>query len=86
MHSTPLAGLTYAHKFATCFRMRVSGVNFLEKLPVIPAKAGIHMAFARFAGPWIPAFAGMTGKMSGKIEPKNPPATNTKYCKLVCID
>ena len=28
---------------------------------------------------------GNDGKMGRKIEPENSPATNTKYCKLVCI-
>ena len=60
-------------------------VNFLKKLPVIPAKAGIHRSANRANAIWIPAFAGMTGKMGGKIELKNPPATTTKYCKDVAI-
>lgn len=52
-------------------------VNFLEKLPVIPAKAGIHGPANRAHTIWILAFAGTTGKMDEKIEPKNPLATNT---------
>ncbi|MEN3296917.1 MAG: hypothetical protein V7642_6170, partial [Burkholderiales bacterium] len=35
-----------------------------KKSPVIPAQAGIHTAFAKFAGLWIPACPGMTGDMN----------------------
>ena len=45
------------------------GSIFLFLFPVIPAKAGIHMAFARFAGLWIPAFVGMRGNFLRKFTP-----------------
>ncbi|MEN3291191.1 MAG: hypothetical protein V7642_444, partial [Burkholderiales bacterium] len=43
--------------------------------PVIPAQAGIHAAFAKFAALWIPPCAGMTGYINSIIESRHPPAS-----------
>ncbi len=56
-----------------------------KKLPVILAQAGIHSELATSTALWVPAFVGTTGKMDRKFESMNPPATDTKHCKLVCI-
>jgi hypothetical protein len=46
-----------SHKQSPVVRMRVVGVEPHKQSPVIPAQAGIHTAFAKFAGLWIPACA-----------------------------
>ncbi|MEN3293791.1 MAG: hypothetical protein V7642_3044, partial [Burkholderiales bacterium] len=53
-----------SRKKSPVVRMRVVGIESRKKSPVIPAQAGIHPAFAKFAGLWIPACAGMTGYMN----------------------